>query len=268
MWDYGLDYINHDLQDEYGLFRPSVAVSPHIGSDEPLDSYPRPSEGSSSYITSWAMLFLEHHQENETMHDYPTLLEVYSKDIAGDQMYMMGSYVRPGSFTDTDTILGSLFTLALANQRGDLQTVQRLRNFWLGPCNKVWSADGRAFHYEGGVAALSRFLEPVLTGLGTWGTLPIYMRDLAEARPSGFWDWPYISAADDDSIWVYQAEWDSDKSGFILNIQVDQEATLTFSNFAAAPTAYSAGAILAELTATGDDYTLTLSPGSYHLVIK
>ena len=268
MWDVGLDYINNEMQDEYGLFLPSVAVSPHLGSDEPLDSYPRISEGSSSYITSWTMLFLESLQEDETVSDYPALLDAYSLDVAGDQMYMMGSYLRPGSFTDTDTILGSLFTLALANQRGDLQTVQRLRNFWLDPCNKVWSADGRAFHYEGGAAALSRFLEPVLTGLGTWGTLPVYMRDLAEARPAGFWDWPYISAADDDSIWVYQAEWDSVKSGFVLNIQVDQEATITFSNFDDAPTAYSMGSIFAELTSAGGNHILTLAPGSYHLVIK
>jgi hypothetical protein len=91
--------------------------------------------------------------------------------------------------------------------------------------------------------------------------------DVEAARPTGFWDWPYISAADDDNIWVYQAEWDSAKDGFVLNIRVDQEATLTFSNFASAPTAYSGGVAFADLVASGSDYTLTLTPGTYYLVI-
>jgi hypothetical protein len=94
------------------------------------------------------------------------------------------------------------------------------------------------------------------------------MRDLADARNPGFWDTPFISNADDDNIWVYQAEWDPVKEGFILNIKVDQTATLTFSNFDSAPTAYAGGLVLQQLTTEGsDDYTLTLSPGSYNIVI-
>jgi hypothetical protein len=157
--------------------------------------------------------------------------------------------------------------MALANQRGDTQTVERLRSFWLGPSNKVWSADGRAMHYEDGVASLYPMLQPVSTGLGTWGTFPVTIRDLADARPSEFWDYPYISAADDDKIWVYQAEWDHHKDAFILNVEVDQAANLAFSNFESVPTAYSNGIALAGLTALGGDYVLTLSPGTYNLVI-
>ncbi|MFW9981712.1 MAG: hypothetical protein ACFFE3_07335, partial [Candidatus Thorarchaeota archaeon] len=79
---------------------------------------------------------------------------------------------------------------------------------------------------------------------------------------------PYISEADDDAIWVYQAQWDDEKSGFILNIRVDSTAELTFSNFQDVPTAFSGGVSIGELTAgSGGDYILTLQPGAYQLVI-
>ena len=74
------------------------------------------------------------------------------------------------------------------------------------------------------------------------------IKDLTDARPTGFWDYPYISAADDDSIWVYQAEWDPVKEGFVLNVKVDQAETLTFSNFDFATSAYRGGVVLFELT--------------------
>jgi len=212
--------------------------------------------------------FLEYTQENETISDYERFIEIYGRDLSSTQMYMLGSYNQPGSFTDLDTVLGSFFTMALANQRGDTQTVERLRNFWLGPSNQVWSEDGRAMHYEDGIASLYAMLQPVATGLGTWGTLPVTIRDLADARPTEFWDYPFISAADDDNIWVYQAEWDPVKEGFILNIKVDQAATLTFSNFDSAPTAYAGGLVLQQLELDGSDYTLSLSPGSYNIVIR
>ncbi|MGD9381539.1 MAG: hypothetical protein PVI03_03765 [Candidatus Thorarchaeota archaeon] len=272
MWDYGLNFANTEMQDQYELFAHSYRVSPYIGSNDSLDDYPRitmhgDNIAVSSYGASWAMMFLEYTQENETIRDYERFIDVYGRDLSSSQMYMLGSYNQPGSFTDLDTVLGSFFTMALANQRGDTQTVERLRSFWLGPSNKVWSADGRAMHYEDGVASLYPMLQPVSTGLGTWGTFPVTIRDLADARPSEFWDYPYISAADDDKIWVYQAEWDHHKDAFILNVEVDQAANLAFSNFESVPTAYSNGIALAGLTALGGDYVLTLSPGTYNLVI-
>ena len=273
MWDYGLNFANTVMQDRYNLFTHSYLVSPHKGSNESLDDYPRPTmQGDelavSSYGSSWAMMFLEYTQENETINDYERFIEVYGRDLSSSKMYMVGSYNQPGSFTDLDTVLGSFFTMALANQRGDAQTVERLRNFWLGPSNQVWSEDGRAMHYEDGIASLYPLLQPVSTGLGTWGTFPVTIRNLADARPSEFWNYPFISAADDDNIWIYQAEWDPVKEGFILNIEVDQTAALTFSNFGSLPIAYSGGSQFAELDpAGGGDYTLSLEPGTYHLVI-
>jgi hypothetical protein len=115
--------------------------------------------------------------------------------------------------------------------------------------------------------ALEPFLEPVMAFGYIWAHIPVSIMDVEEARPAGFWDWPYISAADDDNIWVYQAEWDPTKEGFILNIRVDAEATLAFSNFDSAPTAYSGGAAYADLVTSGSDYTLTLAPGTYYLII-
>ncbi len=273
MWDYGLNYANTQMQDKYGLFTHSDLVSPYLGSNASLDDYPKPSmQGDelavSSYGASWAMAFLEYTQENETISDYEQFIEVYGRDLSSSEMYMLGSYNQPGSFTDLDTVLGSFFTMALANQRGDTQTVERLRNFWLGPSNQVWSDDGRVMHYEDGIASLYALLQPIATGLGTWGTFPVTIRDLADARPTEFWNYPFISAADDNNIWVYQAEWDPVKGGFILNIQVDQAATLTFSNFGSVPTAYAGGVVLQQLELDGSDYTLSLSPGSYNIVIQ
>jgi hypothetical protein len=274
MWDYGLHWLNDIMQDDYDLFSYLTIVSPTLGAtEEPETEYPHVSTNEkggvlvSGYGTSWSLMFLEYTQENETIHDYPIFLEAYGRDVSMDQMYVSGSYNYPNQFTDIQSVLGSLFSMPLANQRGDPRTVERLWNFWLGSSNAVWSPDGRALHYEDGLASLMQVLEPILTGLCTWGTIPTTMRDLADTRSTEFWDSPYISAADDDNIWVYQAEWDSVKEGFILNIKVDQTATLTFGNFDSTPTAYAGGIILQQLESAGSDFTLTLNPGSYNIVI-
>ena len=125
--------------------------------------------------------------------------------------------------------------------------------------------DGRQMHYDG--SPFDILLSSVFSGFSVWSTLPVTVRDLAEPRPAEFWNYPYISAADDDNIWVYQARWDPIKAGFILNIQVDKTANLTFSNFNSTPTAYTLYRFLGELTASGSDYVLTLQPGTYQIVI-
>ncbi len=274
MWKYGLNYLNNVMQDEHDLFSYVAVVSPTLGAEEDPDTvYPYVRSDDlglvvSGYGTSWALMFLEYTQESDTIQDYPVFLDVYGRDVSNDQMYVAGSYRYPEQFADITSVLGSLFTLPLANQRGDQRTVDRLWNFWLGSSNAVWSSDNRALHYEGSMASVIQALEPVLTGLCTWGTIPITTRDLADARSSDFWDAPYISSADDDNIWVYQAEWDPVKEGFILNIEVDQTATLTFSNFDSLPIAYRGGSQFAQLEAAGGgDYTLSLEPGLYHLVL-
>ena len=53
----------------------------------------------------------------------------------------------------------------------------------------------------------------------------------------------------------------------ILYFEIDNTATLTFSNFDSQPTAYSHSKQLCELTEIGEDYVLTLEPGTYNLVI-
>ncbi|MHA1944345.1 MAG: linalool dehydratase/isomerase domain-containing protein, partial [Candidatus Thorarchaeota archaeon] len=274
MWDFGLSWLNDIMQDDYDLFSFVTEVSPTLGAtEEPETEYPHVITDEkgvvvSSYGTSWALMFLEYTQENRTIYDYPNFLDAYGRDVSADKMYITGSYNYPNQFIDLNSVLGSLYTMPLANQRGDQRTVERLWNFWLGSSNAVWSSDGRALHYEDGLESLMELLEPVLTGLCTWGTIPTTMKDLASARSTEFWDTPFISKADDDNIWVYQAEWDSVKEGFILNIKVDQTATLTFSNFDSTPTAYAGGIVLQQLTAAGvADYTLTLNPGSYNIVI-
>jgi hypothetical protein len=274
MWEYGLNFLNDVMQDEYDLFSYVTVVSPTLGAaEDPGTVYPYVRNDDlgpvvSGYGTSWALMFLEYTQESDTIQDYPVFLDVYGRDVSNDQMYVAGSYRYPEQFADITSVLGSLFTLPLANQRGDQRTVDRLWNFWLGSSNAVWSSDNRALYYEGSMASVIKALEPVLTGLCTWGTIPVTTRDLADARSSDFWDTPYISSADDDNIWVYQAEWDPVKEGFILNIEVDQTATLTFSNFDSLPIAYRGGSQFAQLElAGGSDYTLSLEPGTYHLVI-
>jgi hypothetical protein len=147
-----------------------------------------------------------------------------------------------------------------------LLSADRILNFLYSLYNKEWSADGRAMHWN--TLTLEPFLESSLAYGWIWATVPVSVVDIAESRPAAFWEYPYISAADDEYIWVYQAEWDPAKEGFILNIQVDQKATLTFSNFATIPNAYATGIIQQELSEVGDTYILTLEPGLYHLVIK
>jgi hypothetical protein len=276
MWNYGLNFIEANITDEYGLYTNGYFVQRPVGWGPNSDLAPQeipgqavdPSTGGpslSSYATAWALTFLEYTNPDITIPKYPTFLDLYGRAVSGDVMYMLGSYEHPSSFGDVFGILGTVFTMVLANQRGDYATRDRLFNLLAGMLNKVWSPDGRQMHYDG--SAFDTLLSPVFSGFSVWSTLPVTVRDLAQPRPTEFWNYPYISAADDDNIWVYQARWDPIKAGFILNIQVDKTATLTFSNFNSTPTAYTLYRSLGELTASGSDYVLTLQPGTYQIVI-
>ncbi|MFX0107135.1 MAG: hypothetical protein ACFE7R_02535 [Candidatus Hodarchaeota archaeon] len=278
IWDYGLNFINTVMQDQYDLFMDGYYVYEPTGayySTEVLpDEYPGPANSLyatdgrckvAGYGNAWSLAFLEYVQESETITDYPVFLNYFLKDLSNDMAYIMDSYNNPDGFGTYD-ILATLFTLHLANQRGDYVTRNRLAEFFFGSYNKVWSADRREMHFD--TMALEPFLQPIV-GFGyLWANTPVTIKDVTDARLSGFWDYPYISAADDANIWVYQAEWDPVKEGFILNIKVDTTATLTFSNFDSQPTAYRGGNQLTTLeSAGGGDYTLSLQPGTYQLVI-
>jgi hypothetical protein len=276
MWDYGLNFIEANITDEYGLYTNGYFVQKPVGWGPNSELVPQQIPGQamdhlggglslSSYATAWALTFLEYTIPNATIPKYPVFLNLYGRDVSGDTMYMLGSYKHPSSFGDVIGILGTLFTMILSNQRGDYSTRNRLLNLLTNMVNKVWSVDGRELYYD--ASSLDPFLSAVLSGFTLWSTLPVTMRDLANSRPAEFWNYPYISAADDHNIWVYQAQWDPVKSGFILNIKVDNTAELTFSNFSSVPTAYSGGISIGSLTASGSDYILTLQPGSYQLVI-
>ncbi len=277
LWDYGLNFINTEMHDYYGLFIDGYFVQQPIGatiSTVAPEVVPNPAvdihstDGrpkDNAYGTAWALTFLEYTQPELSIADYDLFMESYGVDVSADMMYTVGSLNNIGNFGDVDGMLGTFFASVLANQRGDYVTRDRLQNFLTGAYNQVWSADGREMYYD--TSALLNFLKPVTAGFKIWSTVPVTMRDLGDARPAGFWDWPYISAADDDSIWVYQAEWDPVNEGFILNIKVDETATLTFSNFDSTPTAYSGGLAIGDFVASGADYILTLTPGSYNIVI-
>jgi len=275
MWNNGLDFINNNMTEEYGLFVDGWFIQ------TPLDNYtgrfvengtaarsPFITDGrasESSYCTSWTLTFLEYGQEQNTKRDYPIFLEKYRVDVSGDQMFMSGYFNNPGSFTDPWDILGTVFTCVLAKQRGDYNTVNRIQKWLNSPYNKVWSADGRQMHFD--TSHLMSFLMPVLSGFAIWSTTPNTVKGLATPRDPSFWSTPYISQAEDDKIWVYQAQWDPAKDAFILNIKVDQTATLTFTNFNGTPKAYSNSRLLTALTDAGSNHTLTLSPGTYNIVI-
>jgi hypothetical protein len=277
MWDYGLDFMEANMTDDYGLYTDEYFVQEPMGYHQqgggPVQQFPgkmldpfirdgRPIvEG---YGVAWSLLFIEYTEPNEVTHDYPVFLDHYSKEISADQMCIIDTYNNPSKF-DTFDMLANLYTVALAQQRGDLITRNRIANFLWSPYNKVWSSDGRSMHWD--TTAVEPFLQSSMAYGWIWATVPVSVRDLGDSRPTQFWNYPYISQADDDNIWVYQARWDPIKQGFILNIRVDKTATLTFSNFESVPTAYSGGYSLGQLTATGADYTLTLSPGTYHLVL-
>jgi hypothetical protein len=277
IWDYGLDFINTTMQDGNGLFTDGYYTMEPVGFHYPSEGPPPTFPGLaldrvmldgrprvSSYCNAWSLAFLEYTQPEETIKDYPVFVDLYGKDLSADKMYMVDSYYYPSRFGTYD-ILGSLFTLALAKQRGDVSTRDRILNFLYGSFNKQWSADGRTLYYD--TASLEPFLQAVLAFGWIWGTTPVTIRNLADARPSAFWGYPYISHADDDNMWVYQAQWNPVKEGFVLNIRVDQLSTLTFSNFDHVPTAYSGGSAMAQLTTSGADYTLSLQPGTYNIVI-
>jgi hypothetical protein len=276
MWDYGLDFIEANITDEYGLYTNGYFVQEPIGWGPNSELVPQEIPGQAvdhlmggpslnSYATAWTLTFLEYTEPEITIPKYPTFIEKYGREIDGDTMYILGSYRQPSSFGDIFGILGTMFAMVLANQRGDFITRDRLSNLLQDMLNKAWSPDGRQMHYDG--SSFDAFLSPILSGFTLWSTLPVTVRDLADPRSEEFWDYPFISQADDDNIWVYQARWDPAKSGFILNIRVDSTAQLTFSNFDTTPTAYSGGYPIGDLTAAGSDYTLTLQPGIYQLVI-
>ena len=278
MWDYGLNFMNTVMHDEYALFIDGYFIQEPKGSSGGMGSgipstIPGPAvnryfedgrAAESSYSNSWTSLFLEFTQPEKTAEDYPVFLEKYGVDVTGDQMYISGSFNNPsfGSITD---MLGTLFSCVLAKQRGDFNTLQRIQNFLYSQYNKVWSENGREMYYD--TSSLFEFLSPVLAALRIWATTPVTLTDLANARPSVFWDYPFISQADDENIWVYYAKWDAVNSVFLLNIKVDSTANLTFSNFNHVPVAYEGESQVISLGISGSDYNLTLQPGSYNLVV-
>jgi hypothetical protein len=277
IWDYGIQFMEDEMTDDYGLTIDGYFVQEPVGYThtqfEVQQQFPGPqldryiSDGRpyvSAYGVAWTLTFLQYSRPDLTLPDYDVFLQHYMKEISGDQAYIIDSFNNPAGFGTYD-ILANLFALELAEQRGDLVTRDRILNFLYSLYNKEWSADNRAMHWN--TMAIEPFLESSLAYGWIWATVPVSVIDLAEPRPAAFWNYPYISAADDDKIWIYQAQWDPTKNGFILNIRVDQTATLTFSNFDQAPTAYSGGAELVQLTASGNEYILSLEPGSYHLVV-
>jgi hypothetical protein len=277
MWDYGLNFLNTEMLDEHGLFTDGYYLVEPIGHQYDGAGTPDTFPGHamdmhshdmnpkmSAYGTSWSLTFLEYTQPEATIEDYPVFLEIFGKDVSSSQTYIADSYYAQGDFGEYD-MLASLLTLALAKQRNDPVTVQRLLNFLYSMYNQVWSDDGRAMYYD--TMAIEPFMQPVLAIGKILAKTPVSIHDLAIPRTTEFWDYPYISAADDESIWVYQAVYDAENSAFILNIEVDETASLTFSSFDSQPTAYSYNQPLCDLTEDDNDYILTLEPGSYNLVI-
>jgi hypothetical protein len=277
MWDYGLDFMDTEMLDEHGLYtdgyylvdpighRYGGAGTPDIFPGQAMDMHT--ADGSpkmSAYGTSWSLTFLEYTQPEATIEDYDTFLNLFGKDVSSEQMYMADSYSAQGDFGEYD-LLASLFTLALAKQRSDPVTVQRLLNFLYGMYNQVWSDDGRSMHYD--TMAVEPFMQPVLAIGKILAKTSVTIRDFATPRTTAFWDYPFISSADDDNIWVYQAVYDAENSAFILNVEVDKTTTLTLSNFGSQPTAYLNSRPFFDLVKAGQDFVLTLEPGTYNLVI-
>jgi hypothetical protein len=121
-------------------------------------------------------------------------------------------------------------------------------------------------HYN--TLSLTGLAQPILASGRIWAYTQVTMEDMLDARPPAFWDYPYINEADDENIWVYQAEWDPVKEGFALNIKVDTASTLTFSNFDSLPTAYLVGGQTMSLESAGTGlFSLELNPGMYQMVI-
>ena len=276
IWDYGLDFANEIMQDQHDLYVDGYYVQEPFGYQQPTEGPQQEFPGnrlspfrtdgklrSRGYGVAWSLEFMDFLQPEVTDEDYAVFIEQYGKEVSGDQMYFVDSMYSTNTF-GTFEFLACLFTLALSKQEGDFNTVQRILNFLYSLYNKAWSADGREMHWD--TSALEPFLQTSLAYGWIWGNNPVTLNDLVVARPTAFWDYPYISEADDESIWVYQAEWDPVKEGFILNIKVDQQATLTFSNFDSTPTVYGDGTPR-DLTIAGSDYSLILQPGSYYLVI-
>ena len=276
IWDYGLDFSNDIMQDQYSLYVDGYYVQEPFGFQQPAAGpqqefpgnrlSPFTTEGylrSRGYGVAWSLEFLDFLQPEITDEDYPVFLEEYGMEMSGDEMYFVDSMYSTNNF-GTYEFLACLFTLALAKQEGDFNTVQRIQNFLYNLYNKVWSADGRELHWD--TSALSPFLQTSIAYGWIWANNPVTLNDLVVPRSAAFWDYPFISAADDSDIWVYQAEWDPVKEGFVLNIRVDATATLTFSNFDSTPTVYGDGTPRT-LASAGGGYTLTLQPGAYYLVI-
>jgi hypothetical protein len=277
IWDFGLNHINNVMRDEYGLTTHGYYVQEPMGlfydSDVLPESYPGQAiSGYDStkpsfhgYGAAWTMAWLEHTQPARSANDYPILLDACMKEVSGDRAYMMSTYNNPDQYGIWE-VYATFFTLLMANQQEDYSTRDRLVNFLYGSFNKEWSNDGRALHYN--TQSLTGLAQPILANGWIWAHAPITIEDVLDARPTEFWDYPYISEANDENIWVYQAEWDPVKEGFVLNIRVDASSTLTFSNFDSLPTAYPVGGLPVPLESAGTGlYSLSLNSGTYQMVI-
>ncbi len=277
IWNYGLNFIDTTMRDAHNLTTNGYYVQAPIGHyyeavpstvpNNAVSPYDPSKPNFAAYGTAWTMAFLQQTQPQVTARDYPVFLDTCEKQVSGDKAYIQHTYNDPSNGYGLFDIYGTFFGMLLANQQGDYNTRDRLANWLFGPYNRVWSSDGRAMHFD--TMSLTGFAQPIMAIGYIWAHAPNTVIDVTKARPSEFWNYPYISSADDNNIWVYQAQWDPVKEGFILNIGVDSTASLVFSNFNSMPTAYLAGGGTIPLVSAGSGlYSLTLSPGNYQLVIK
>jgi hypothetical protein len=273
IWDFGLNHINNIMRDEYGLTTHGYYIQEPMGlfydddvyPGQAISGYDSTKPGFQAYGAAWTMAWLEHTQPTRSANDYPILIDTCMKEVSGDSAYMMSTYNNPDQYWMWE-VYATFFTLLMANQQADVTTRNRLVNFLYGSFNKEWSNDGRSLHYN--TVSLAGLAQPVLANGWIWAHAPITIEDMLDARPTEFWDYPYISEADDSDIWVYQAKWDPVNDGFVLNLRVDAASTLTFSNFDSLPIAYLVGGQNIPLESAGSGlYSLDLNPGIYQMVI-
>lgn len=277
--DYGIDWIMANMTDDHGCFIDGYYVlelpeewhyltQRYRGIGPSWLPPPVNHTAENSYGVGWSLMLYDTYRPDIVSQMYPNYVNSYVRHMYPDYAYVMGAYSYPSNFGVLE-ILGSVFGLPCTKEVGDWALQRKLMNYVFAPWPLRWDGYECYFDCSALGADLGSLLTMVDNGFYIWATTPVLMKNLATARPSSFFNEPYISSTTGNGLFVHQAVYDPAVDAFVLTVTAHEAATLTFSNFPGVQGIQSAsGPIPAGWwSQVGSQMTLSLPPGVWNLAV-
>jgi hypothetical protein len=221
----------------------------------------------SAYGSAWAIMFYDAMgmtQLAETL--YGNWKEAFVHYSTDDTAYVVESYYFPSEFGVTEYV-ANVFAYFCTNELGDAALNRKLENWFFGPFEGRWVGDEYEFDTSA-LGSLGSFTYPVINFAWAWAHADSTLSDLMTPRSDAFFTKPCISSQSTmDGLFVYQAIYDEAKGAFILTVEAESGAVLTFDNYPGVQGVYTAQGTYSGWSQNGSQMLLTLEPGTYSFVI-